>query len=365
MQAIIWRTLVALCDWRSWTRIFSKQNQIDVVFITNFRDDAERKKYLGNHKPKLGHISGARMSIKGVIGRTRILDVDTSELLVPSGRKKAKKQFLAAAQWASDHGAKVVLLAASTKRLFGRDGRELMEKFPHIIFTIGDNGTSHLLIEEVFGALRSAQLTPQTARIAVLGPYGFLGRSVVQTMVQAGYQIIGVGTNQAQLTELQTTYGITTATDLNDFDDIDIVVACTHSKASLLTSATVRKIKRPDKKLIVIDVAEPSNFSMGEYLACQDLVIRQDAGNAYSEKLQYVLGGISYRMFHLTNGVIFGCFAEALSIGYQLKKGGNVQKNWFEVNSQNMEFTSQMFSQVEFAVPQPRCFEKILTSFQP
>jgi predicted amino acid dehydrogenase len=364
MQASIWRAIVALCDWRTWLRVLWRSNQVDVVFIANLRDNIDRQRYIGNQKAKSGHVSGARINIKGVIGRTRFIDVDANELLSPSGRRKAKQQFISAVQWASDRGAKVVLLAASTKRLFGRDGAEIMEMFPNIIFTIGDNGTAYLLTEEVFSALRSAKLNQQTARIAVLGPYGILGRSVVHELVQDGYRVLGVGSNTGKLAELEASHGIETATNLHDLNNIDIVVACTHSKDALLTSQTVRKVKRINKKLIVIDVAEPSNFTLEEYQACQDSVIRQDAGNAYSESLQFVLGSISYRMFRLTNGVVFGCFAEALSIGYYLKNGGDVQRNWFEVNSHNMELTRKMFEQIEFAVPAPRCFEKMVTSFK-
>jgi predicted amino acid dehydrogenase len=363
MQANIWRALVAICDWRTWKRILNGHNQVDVVFITNLRDNIDRQRYIGNQKSESGHFSGARINIKGVIGRTRFIDVDANELLTPAGRRKAKQQFIAAVQWAADRGAKVVLLAASTKRLFGRDGAEIMEMFPNIVFTIGDNGTAYLLTEEVFNALRSANLNQKTARIVVLGPYGILGQSVVHELVEDGYQVLGVGSNTGKLAELQKSHGIETATSLDGLKDIDIVVACTHSKEALLTAQAVQKIKRSDKKLIVIDVAEPSNFTLEEYQSCQDLVVRQDAGNAYSENLQFVLGGISYRMFRLTNGVIFGCFAEALSIGYQLKNGGNVQRNWFEVNPHNIKFTRKMFEDIEFVVPEPRCFEKMVTSF--
>ncbi len=356
--------MVALCDWRTWLRILQKNNQVDVVFIANLRDNVDRQRYIGDRQPKSGHVAGARINIKGVIGRTRVIDVDANELLSPAGRRKAKKQFIAAVQWASDRGAKVVLLAASTKRLFGRDGVEIMEMFPHIVFTIGDNGTAYLLTQEVLSALRLAQLNQQTARIAVLGPYGILGQAVVQELVKNGYQVLGVGSNAAKLAEMQAKYGIKTFTNINDINEIDIVVACTHSKEALLTSQAVQKIKRSHKKLIVIDVAEPSNFTLEEYQACQNLVIRQDAGNAYSENLKFVLGGVSYRMFRLTDGVIFGCFAEALSIGYHLKSGGDIERDWFTVDQHNMEFTKTMFEQIEFVVPQPRCFEKMLTSFE-
>jgi hypothetical protein len=41
-----------------------------------------------------------------------------------------------------------------------------------------------------------------------------------------------------------------------------------------------------------------------------------------------------------------------------------VQRNWFMVDQHNMEFTRKMFEQIEFVVPQPRCFEEMLTSFE-
>lgn len=360
MQANIWEAAVSVCDWRTWKRILYRQAQVDVVFISNLRDDVDRKRYIGNRTPPLGHVNGARLNIKGVIGRMRWINVDSSEILSPSGRKKAKKQFISAAQWAADRGAKVILLAAATKRLFGQDGDEIIKMFPDIIFTIGDNGTAYLLIEEVFSALRLANLDQNTARIAVLGPYGILGNCVVNAIVSDGYKVFGVGSNIVKLEELVTNQGIETTTNLEDLKNIDMVVACTHSKKTLLTSQAVEKIKRPDKKLIVIDVAEPSNFVVEEYQACRELAIRQDAGNGYSENLKYVLGSLSYQMLRLTDGVIFGCFAEALSIAYCLNNGDDIRRDWFNVNPNNIEFTRKMFEKIEFTVPQTKCFGEIV-----
>ncbi len=54
-------------------------------------------------------------------------------------------------------------------------------------------------------------------------------------------------------------------------------------------------------------------------------MIRQDAGNAFNPKLKYVLGMVSYKLFGLTQGVTFGCFAEAISIASALKRGEEVE----------------------------------------
>ena len=77
----------------------------------------------------------------------------------------------------------MVLLAASTKRLFGDDGRALKERFPQILFTIGDNGTVSLLLRETLRAVAKSELRPDQSRIAVLGPYGLLGTHMVRSLL--------------------------------------------------------------------------------------------------------------------------------------------------------------------------------------
>jgi hypothetical protein len=120
------------------------------------RDGMDMKRYLGNRRPASGHFNGPRFSINGIGGRIRVMDCVTEDLLSSRGRKKAKEQFISAADWAEKHGAKVVLLAASTKRLFGEEGKTIKELFPNLIFTIGDSGTMLMLLGETLRAFRKA-----------------------------------------------------------------------------------------------------------------------------------------------------------------------------------------------------------------
>jgi len=131
-----------------------------------------------------------------------------------------------------------------------------------------------------------------------------------------------------------------------------------------LTAESVELIRRDNKKLLVIDVAEPSNLRYKEYQKCKKVVIRQDAGNAYSPKLKYVLGAISYRMFRLTRGVTFGCFAETLSLASALRRSENISNvDWLIVNDENMEIVAKMFEHDGFTIPSPRCFSQSVKSF--
>ena len=365
MIAMIWRFFVALFDWRTIWRKLNGCPVVDVVFITNMRDAVDRRRYLGGWHPPAGHFNGPRYWLGNISGRTRALDITTDEMLQCEGRKKAREQFVAATRWAEKNGAKVILLAAATKRLLKRkELAELKAEFPGIVFTIGDNGTVLLLIEETLRALQGAELKPGYSRVAILGPYGFLGEIMTRTLKGLGYEIVGAGQNSGGLKHVDEEYNIATCHTLAEIGKVDAVVACTHSEAVRLTAESVELIRHNDRILWVIDVAEPSNFRYKEYQKCKSVVIRQDAGNAYSPRLKYVLGAISYRMFRLTRGVTFGCFAEAISLASALKRGENISGvDWLTVNDENMEIIAEMFKHDGFDIPSPRCFSRPIESF--
>ncbi len=364
MFARIWRFSTALCDYKGILRKISNKSVIDVAFVTNIRDNVDVRRYLEKWHPPKGHFNGPRYWLNGVIGRTRAIDTVTEDLLTSKGRRRAKEQFVSAVQWAQGNGAKIILLAASTKRLFGKDGKKLKEMFPNLIFTIGDNGTMLILQKETLRALREANLKPRRCLIGVIGPYGFLGEIIVKTLKKAGHDIIGVGPNVSALHDISNKYGMEVCRSFAEMGKVDAVIACTHSKKVRLNSESINLIRRHNKKLLVVDVAEPSNLTKEEYEKCKTIVIRQDAGNAYSPHLKYVLGAISYKMFRLSKGVVFGCFAEALSLATALQYGEDIaSKNWFLVNEENMKIIEKMFEINGFTVPSPRCFGKPIKSF--
>lgn len=365
MFTIIWRFFVTVFNWRGVLRMILRRKQLDVVFISNMRDDDDRKNLLGWIHPSKGHFNGQLFWLKGKIsGRLRLIDAIAEDLVVPSGRKKAQNQFLAAVKWAQKRGVKVILLAASTKRLFGRDGEKLKNLFPDLTFTIGDNGTAILLLKDTLRALRKAGLFPDNSRIGILGPYGILGEVVTEFLVKVGYHVIGAGSDVTRLENMAKSYGIEICQNFEEMDKVDAVIACTHSEKIRITADNEKLIRRQNQKLLVIDVAEPANLSIEEYEKCNNVVIRQDAGNAYNPDLEYVLGRISYKRLRLTNGVIFGCFAESLALALALEQGEDIKNiDWFSVNNQNIDKISKLFERYGFQLPSPVCFGEPVTSF--
>lgn len=348
-----------LFDWRTLLRFLSGRPSIDVVFITNMRDEVDRKRFLGSWVPPEGHFNGPRYWFKGVAARTRALNVTAKDLVTHAGRREAKKQFLAAVQWAQQKGARVILLAAGTKRLFGRHGEELRRRFPDMFFTIGDNGTASLLEQETLRAMRSAGLYPGFSRICVIGPTGILGRAIAARCEALGYAVVGLCSSMERVSGC----AIEAYTSFTEVGKVDAVVACSHLEAVSLSPDVVRLLKREKRKLLVIDVAEPSNMSHATYEECRHLVVRQDAGNAYSPDLKYVLGAVSYRLFRMTQGVAFGCFAEALAIGAELSAGHAIDFDGLAVSDENTRMARRLLERYGFGVPTPRCFGTAVTSF--
>jgi len=366
MLSNLWRFFVALCDLRALARILTGRPAIDVVFITNLRDEAERRRYFRGWVPPLGHAAGPRMYLKGVAARVRGIYVTAEEMLTKEGRKKAKQQFIAATEWAERRGARVILLAASTKRLFGRDGAELKKRFPHLLFTIGDNGTAQMLRADVFRALKESRLKPGCAKVLVIGPYGILGSCMTRELVRAGYEVIGYGHNESALAEVAGEFGIRTANNIDAVGKVDAVVACTHSTPSKLTPQCVAKLRQGQRKLLVVDVSEPANLDIDAYATCRNDVVRQDAGNAFAPDLHYVLGPISWKMIMLSKGTVFGCFAEAMALFHSIHHNGEValaERDWFQVDSDGMETLEALFADIGFTVPYPRCFGRPVLGF--
>jgi predicted amino acid dehydrogenase len=365
MKAIdIWRAAVTIGDYRRGLRLISGHPRLDVVFICNVRDEAERRLFYKAGATPMCQENGPRVHLNGVAGQIRGINFTAEEMYSREGRKLAKQAFIKAVAWAQEQGAKVVLLAASTKRLFGRYGAELKALFPDMLFTIGDNGTAQLLNADVDRAIRVSGL--KQPRVLVIGPYGILGSAVCQHLQQKGYPLIGFGSNAAYLQNFQQSTGIDVAFDWVDIGKVDLVVACTHSTEAKLTAEHIDLLRRAGQKLLVVDVAEPANLDRAEYRNCQDVVIRQDAGNGYSGDLHYVLGDITAQKLMLSRGTVFGCFAEAMALYhavYREQQHVLLNQDWFEVSAFNQHLVAEAFHSLRIGLPEPHCFGQAVTDF--
>ncbi|GLR14510.1 hypothetical protein GCM10007907_33000 [Chitinimonas prasina] len=366
MLSDLWRVMVALCDYRAWWRKLTGRPLVDVVFITHLRDEAERERFFGHRVPVLGHANGPRIYQNGVAGRVRGIYSTAAEMLTKEGRRLARAQCISACEWAEYNGAKVVLLAASTKRLFGRDGAILKERFPNLLFTIGDNGTAQMLWVDVERALRNAKLDQRNARILLIDPYGPQGACMARRLLQAGYRVVAWCSNDTTLADIHAETGMEITSRIEDAGQVDAVVSCTHSVSARLGVYDITRLRHSHRKLLVIDAAEPASLDIDAYAICLEEVVRQDAGKAYSSQLHYVLGGWSRRLLMLSRGVVFGGYAEALALYqaiHQLGQHELAQMDWFELDCPRIIQIGTVLTYAGFAPPTPACFGKRVDDF--
>lgn len=358
MTVWMWRALIALRD-MAWLRRVTERTVFDFVFISNMRDEVDKKRFRGRQVSG-GHFIGPRFKMKDTRGCIRFIDTSTEELMTASGRRRAQTQFLSAVRWAHSQGAKVVLFAAGTKRIFPEDRMEqLVKDYPDIVFTLGDNGTATMLINDVMDGIKATGLG-KDCQIAVIGPSGYLGEMVTSFLTKNGYRVCGVSAHIKRSEQISQKFGIPVHGSITEVSGIDLVVACNHGHAVRLTANQTARMK---KNLVVIDVCVPPNFTEPEF-SKTETVYRRDAGNAYSPDLKYVFGRLSYGRLRMAEGLVFGCFAETITLAYLLKAGYDSvyleSVDWFNVSAEKIELVKKMFILSGFTNSPPRSFGRFL-----
>jgi hypothetical protein len=133
-----------------------------------------------------------------------------------------------------------------------------------------------------------------------------------------------------------------------------------------LTVEAIEHLRHAHKKLLVVDVAEPANLDAATYARCEHVVVRQDAGNAWSPNLSFVMGKISSGMLNLAPNSVFGCFAESLTLYraiFHEHQHALLNQNWFQVNRLNMAVLSFNFEHNAIDAAPAYCFGRLVEDF--
>ncbi|NJM43394.1 MAG: hypothetical protein HC858_04430, partial [Brachymonas sp.] len=88
MLANVWRGLLAATDHRRALRLLQGKPKLDVVFITNIRDEAERQRFSPGDASRNRHASGPRIHLDGIAAAVRGINATAEEMYTRDGRKK-------------------------------------------------------------------------------------------------------------------------------------------------------------------------------------------------------------------------------------------------------------------------------------
>ena len=251
-------------------------------------------------------------------GSVYCINSSPHDLLNRQGIREARKQFFAALKHARDNGAKVVLFAASLKRLFGAeqnelvdydgvvslDGKTIMDWFPEILFTNGDNGTAVILRDEIDGILEKATIGVNRGYVAVLGG-GLLGVEAIKHLRAKGLKDKQIKVVSTMSNDIKS---IANGTEIGVFDtvanidvDVNTLLCCTHNKPLSADDVENLGIKH------VLDVAVPAGFTEEQYFKCKN-VYRQDGGNAYNPYIDFFFDS---SIIGLAPKEMYGCFCRS------------------------------------------------------
>lgn len=359
---IIRKSLI-IFNWRRLIRKVTGRPVLNVAMISNYRDQTDMQMAGYSDEQKQQNVLNLVPFYFGKIAaQVMLIQVLSKDLLEKETIRKAQVLFMEAVNNAvQGHGTKVILLAASTKRLFGRDAVMLKKRFPSTIFTIGDNFTSVLLCEEVKRAIQNTGL--KSLKVLVIGPSGLLGREVIKYLLEKNYHVIGLGSDNGRAVRTSNEFGIYIVDSFEKVGEVDLIVACTHISKSVLDEEKIEKLRKKNRKLIVIDVCEPPNLTKEVYDKCRNRVIRVDAGNGYSFKLKYAGGFLGYKSLRLSRNVAWGCFCEAMIIANHIEDPDISSANWMEVSVQNKKIIRKYFNKDFGLSSYMLCFGKKIGSF--
>lgn len=271
-------------------------------------------------------------SYKNQKGIIPVLDILPTEMLSVSGMKKSKKYFINAVKYAVKQGVKVILLAASTKRLFG-DGSELKSLFPDVTFTIGDNGTTLAFLKQIDYV---TQNTNKQKPVVVLGA-GFLGEMAINHLKSKGFQKIIV-ISKHRIKNQKSEYQFTSldsyiASDV--FEKASLFLGCAHNHAVTLLQLEALV----EKQLVIIDVAVPNAVPKEIMDENDNRFARFDGGDYEIKNLELDFNfqqvGLNFK------NEFYGCFTEAFLLAMNTHNSNN---DFFKVNNKNLDFISQLLS---------------------
>ena len=333
----VYRLVVAIIDMETLFRKIKGEALFDVACITNF-ETSYQKAFIGVGNKTIAN--GLRYSINGTLVRYILINSDASSTLKPKKRTIAKEQLYEAIEYASIKGATVILFAASTKRLLTENEITYVQnRYPKIIFTIGDNGTLLALFSDIEDTIFQYNLQ-KDAEILVIGANGFLGSATKEKLLKGGYSNIHTSSYR----------------DVNPFDNkknIKLIIACSHHKKLRLTKDILVQISDKDR-VIIIDVCRPKNLSDKVYKASIDgglNLLKIESGIFFNRNIYYKFNSFAKVVLNnlgLTPKTLYACFSEATVLAQSKKIDKNIC--FMKINSHALNYVSKAFNKYDYVV---------------
>lgn len=303
-------------------------------------------------EPKNGFFAPLKFSYNEIEGGIVPLDIQPQDVLTTSGIRKAKLALEAAIDYLVSLNAKVICLAASTKRLAGRSGRSLKKKYPKVTFTIGDNATAISFKNLIMESLSLLNFDKKKDIAFILGS-GFLGTEATEFLqkIKCKNLIVLSEFYQPNFRDL------TLIKSLKEVDKkIKLMLSCTH-KHNLGPGS----LNFLEKEAVIIDVAVPPGVGIDLYQSLNSGISRFDGGDFFLRKINYdFCPGI---MSIPAKEIWYGCFVEAIMLTLAGMENDLSLFNFFEINQENEDLLLKYLRREKVLIPIVNFFAKDKNDF--
>lgn len=283
------------------------------AIITNIRDDAD----FGLVFPECRGKDPPKQKIWStffVNGDTTgdIIVLPLTGAMMMSDPKQAARRVFEAVLFAQEHGAELVGLTSLTSSVTMRGEWLIDQKGITAALTHGDTYAAALTLEGIQLVARKINRDLKTMRVAVLGPYGLIGRPVSIKLVTMCESLVLVGPNPNKLDRLVRALPtgrakVTTSTETNAIADADIVITATSNPNALITPQLFQNDNKPH---IVYEVSVPPNLPLDVYMQIRKAfphVLKIDGAMASIPNIE-----VGVNITGVKPGTTFACWAETI-----------------------------------------------------
>lgn len=317
-----------------------KKNYIGIIAnSTSLNNRVELVNLLGN--PQKGIFAPLEFSYKNLRGGIVPLDIQPQEVLSLNGARKGRQYLVEAVDFLINQGAKVICLAASTKRLAGKSGEFLKKRYPDIIFTIGDNATSisfKILIDQL---INYSNFNKESDTVFVLGG-GFLGKQAVEFLLKNNCQNIIVLSEHKQ--DFPASVKVIKQLDKLD-SKVELFIACTHKYNLPISSLNFLK-----SDSVIVDIAVPAAISQDLFNSLPLTIRRFNAGDFFLKDVYYNFP--SEILSIPVKQIWYGCFTEAIILSMIIYDSILIKAyDFFDINQRNEVLLYQYLKKEGISVP--------------
>lgn len=212
-------------------------------------------------------------------------------------------KIVACAELAHANGAKIIGLGAFTS-VVGDGGITIAKKSP-IAVTTGNSYTVATAIQGTLKACEMLGIDPRSARLAVVGATGAIGKTCATVLSRTFGSTVLIGRDESRTAAIAHELGAESSVNVQDIQDADAIVTVTSSDTAVILPEHLKTGS------VVCDVARPRDVSVRVSKERQDVLVIEGG-------VVKVPGDVQFNFnFGFPPGTAYACMSETMLLALE------------------------------------------------